>query len=172
MKVLLKNESLSAINAELTVLFLNEEALESSEFKEKLSKTGFKATQDTFCILHESALVVCGVENYGSAALRSAAATVVKNVKGFQYTSLKLSQYYLKNVAPLVEGFIMGGYSFEMYKSTKTEVTLKEIIFSGENFNDDAIESADVQKAFDDAVITATATNFARELVNTSSLEA
>lgn len=168
MNILLKNEPLSVITAELTVLFLNEETLESSEYKEKLSKTGFKASQDAFCILHESALVVCGVENYGSAALRSAAATVVKNVKGFQYSSLKLSQYYLKNVAPLVEGFVMGGYSFEMYKSVKTEVTLKEIIFSNQNFNDDAIDSDDVKKAFDDAVITATATNFARELVNTT----
>ncbi|MGB5964903.1 MAG: leucyl aminopeptidase [Sulfurimonadaceae bacterium] len=168
MQVLLKNETLSTIDAELTVLFLNEESLETSVFKEKLSKTGFKAAQDEFCILHESALVVCGIENYGSTALRSAAATVVKNVKGFQYSSLKLSQYYLKNVGALVEGFVMGGYSFEMYKSTKTEVTLKEIIFSDHNFNDDALNSAAVQKAFDDAVITATATNFARELVNTT----
>lgn len=166
MNVLLKNEPLTSINAELTVLFLNEEALEASEYKEKLSKTGFKASQDGFCILHESMLVVCGVENYGSTALRSAAATVVKNVKGFQYSSLKLSQYYLKNVSALVEGFIMGGYSFEMYKSTKTDVALKEIIFSNENFNGDALEDSELAKVFDDAVITATATNYARELVN------
>ena len=131
MNVLLKNASLSAIDAELTVLFLTEETLETSDYKEKLSKTGFKATQDAFCILHESALVVCGVENYGSAALRSAAATVVKNVKGFKYSSLKLSQYYLKNVAALVEGFIMGGYSFEMYKSKQTEVALKPRLSAG-----------------------------------------
>jgi hypothetical protein len=85
MQVLLKNETLSTIDAELTVLFLNEESLETSEYKERLSKTGFKAAQDEFCILHESALVVCGIENYGSTALRSAAATVVKKVKGFEY---------------------------------------------------------------------------------------
>jgi len=166
MNVILKNETQSSIKAELTVLFLTEETLESSEHKALLSKTGFKASQDAFTILHESGLVVCGVENYGSAALRSAAATVIKNVKGFQYSSLKVSQYYLKNVSALVEGFIMGGYSFEMYKSTKTDVALKEIIFSNENFNDDALESAEVEKAFNDAVITATATNYARELVN------
>ncbi|MEN8147474.1 MAG: leucyl aminopeptidase [Campylobacterota bacterium] len=166
MNVQLKNESLSSIEAELTVLFLTEETLETSEYREKLSKTGFKAAQDEFCILHESALVVCGIENYGSTALRSAAAAVVKNVKGFQYSSLKLSQYYLKNVGALVEGFIMGGYSFEIYKSTQTEVALKEVIFSDQNFNDDALENSDIEKAFNDAVITATATNFARELVN------
>ncbi|MEE8589498.1 MAG: leucyl aminopeptidase, partial [Sulfurimonadaceae bacterium] len=168
MQVLLKNETLSTIDAELTVLFLNEESLETSEYKERLSKTGFKAAQDEFCILHESALVVCGIENYGSTALRSAAATVVKKVKGFEYSSLKLSQYYLKNVGALVEGFVMGGYSFEMYKSKTTDVALKEIIFSDQNFNDDALESAAVKKAFDDALIVATATNFARELVNTT----
>lgn len=166
MKVLFKSESLSAIDAELTVLFLNEEALEASEYREKLAKTGFKAAQDSFCILHESALVVCGVENYGSAALRSAAATVVKNVKNYEYSSLKLSQYFLKNVAALVEGFVMGAYSFEMYKSEPKSVVLKEVLFSSDNFNDDSLDAAAVEKAFNDALIVATAANYTRELVN------
>ncbi len=166
MKIHLKNEPLSSIDAELTVLFLTEDSLETSEYKELLSKTGFKAAQDTFCILHESALVVCGVENYSSSALRSAAATAVKNVKSYAYASLKVSQYNLDNVAALVEGFIMGAYSFEMYKSEKTEVALKNIFLSTHNFNDDTLDVAALQKRFDAALIVAKATNYTRELVN------
>jgi hypothetical protein len=96
MNIYLKNEPLSVIEAELTVLFLSKETLELSNYRERLSKTGFKAEQDTFCILHGSGIVVCGVENYGSSALRSAAATVIKNVNSFEYSALKHSQYYLK----------------------------------------------------------------------------
>ncbi len=166
MNLTLKNQPLSAIDAELTVLFLTEETLETSEYKELLAKTGFKASQDTFTILHESGLVVCGVENYGSTALRSAAAVVVKKVKGYKYSSLKLSQYYLKNVAALVEGFVMGAYSFEMYKSETCEVSLKEIIFSSDDYNNESADFSAIEKAFNDALITATATNFTRELVN------
>jgi len=166
MNVILKDQALSTIDAELTALFLNEEALESSEHKSLLKKSGFKASQDNFTILHESGLVVCGVENYGSTALRSAAATVIKNVKKYNYSSLKLQQYYLKNVAALVEGFVMGAYSFEMYKSEKSENPLEELLFANDDFNGEDVDFAALQKAFDDALVTSTATNFARELVN------
>ena len=166
MNIALQNSPFSEIDAELSLYFLNEETLENSEYKEKLSKTGFKPTQDNFVILHESGLIVCGVESYGSTALRSAAATVVKKVKGFHYSSLKLQQYYLKNVAALVEGFVMGAYSFEMYKSEKSETTLQEIIFSSDDFNKESADFSAIQKSFDDALITATAANFTRELVN------
>lgn len=166
MNVTLHHAPLSDIDAELTVLFLTEETLETSEYKYKLAKTGFKAKQDSFTILHESGIVVCGVENLGSTALRAAAATVIKHVKKFEYTSLKVSQYYLKNVAALVEGFVMGGYSFDLYKSEPTAVAIKEIRFSVENYNGDAMNPADVETAFNNALILATAANFTRELVN------
>jgi leucyl aminopeptidase len=168
MQILLKNEQLSSISAELTVLFLTKEALETSEHKEKLSKTGFKADQDEFCILHESALAVCGVEAYDSASLRSAAAAVIKKIKTFNYRSLKVSQYLIENVGALVEGFVMGGYSFTLYKSEPRPVALKEVIFSNDNFNSDAVDFDALEKAFNDAQIIATATNFTRELVNTT----
>ncbi len=166
MNVQLINAPLSSIDAELTVLFLTKETLETSEHKEKLSKTGFKAEQDSFCILHESALVVVGVAGYEIDALRSAAATVVKNVKGFQYNSLKLPQYKQENVGALVEGFVMGSYSFEMYKSKATDVALNEILFSDQNFDGEPLDAAAIKKAFENAKIVANATNYTRELVN------
>lgn len=168
MQVLLKNQLLSAISAELTILFLTKESLETSEYKDKLAKTGFKAEQDEFCILHESALAVCGIEAYDSASLRSAAAAVVKKIKTFNYSSLKVAQYFLENVDALVEGFVMGGYSFTMYKSKPKSVALKEVIFSGDNFNSDPLEFEALEKAFNEALIVAKASNFTRELVNTT----
>jgi len=168
MKVLLNKEPLSAIKAELTLLFLTKDALKASEHREKLSKTGFKGEQDEFCILHESALVLCGIEAYSSEALRSAAAVVIRNVKSYKYSSLKLSQYNIENVAALVEGFILGGYSFEMYKTKPKEVALKEVIFSSDNFDAGSLDAVQLEKSFADAQIVATATNFTRELVNTT----
>jgi len=168
MKVLLNKEPLSAIKAELTLLFLTKDALKTSEYQEQLFKTGFKGEQDEFCTLHESALVICGIEAYSSEALRSAAAVVIRNVKKYKYSSMKLSQYNIENVAALVEGFVLGGYSFEMYKSEPKEVVLKEVIFSSDNFDGGSLDAVQLEKSFIDAQIIATATNFTRELVNTT----
>ena len=166
MKISINDKHLYDVQAAVTVVF----ALDTNELLHEgiLNELGFKAQQDETCYISEFKTLYIGVEENEHDLYRSAAATAMQTLSKFNYTSLKLSQYYLKNVGALVEGFIMGGYSFEMYKSKTTDVALQEVIFTNQNFNDDALDADAVEKAFDNAIIVATATNFARELVNTT----
>lgn len=168
MHVKLQDKPLSGIDAELTITFLTKDALEGHAHSETLRRAGFKADQDQFCTLHEHGLLVCGIEKYGSDYLRSAAATVAKALHGFEYKSAKTMQYFLKNSEPMIEGFMLGAYRFDTYRSEPKKSSFETLYLSSENFNDETIKLADLEDAVNAATIIATATNFTRDLVNTT----
>lgn len=168
MQTFLQEKKLSDIEADIEIQFVQKEELDALANQNLIKNSGFKANQDQLLTLHERGLIFCGVENHGATALRSAAAKVVQTLKGFEYTSAKLKQYHLKNVHALVEGFILGAYAHQSYKSEPTQSKLTQIIFSSENVHENSLDFHEVKTAFDNAVITANATNFTRDLVNTT----
>ncbi|MEA3374019.1 MAG: leucyl aminopeptidase [Campylobacterota bacterium] len=168
MHVKLLDKPLLEIDAELTITFLTPDALEEHASAKLLKLAGFKADQDQICTLHEQALLVCGIEKYGSDHLRCAAAAVAKALSSFQYKSAKVLQYFLKCTEPMTEGFLLGSYAFTDYKSDSKTPRFETICFSTENFDGEMLESSEVEEALNNAVIIATATNFTRDLVNTT----
>jgi len=168
MQTILQNRPLSDIQADIQIDFILKEDLEKHPKFTLLKQTGFKASQDQVATFHESALIVCGIENHGSTALRSAAASVVKALCSYEYNSAKVMQYHLKNTQALVEGFILGAYTHQAYKSKPTTPTLAVINFSSDNIHGDTLDFDTLQTTFEEAVITANATNFTRDLVNTT----
>lgn len=67
--------------------------------------------------------------------------------------------YYKRDIRPFIEGIILGGYTFDRFKSEKTdETTLKLII-------DDT--AGKYKKEINKAIVLAEATSFTRDLVNT-----
>jgi leucyl aminopeptidase len=68
----------------------------------------------------------------------------------------------------MVEGFILGSYSFETYKSKKNENKIKDISISLEEYNEIEIDIAKASLLVHKAQITADATNFTRDIVNTT----
>lgn len=168
MHVKLLDLPLSKIDAELTVAFLTKDALEEHPHSELLKRAGFKADQDQLCTLHEHAIVACGIEKYGADFLRSAAASVAKALSEFNYKSAKTVQYYLKNCEPIIEGFMLGSYRFDNYKSEPKNSSFETLYLSSENFNAESIDISELETAVNTATIISTATNFTRDLVNTT----
>jgi leucyl aminopeptidase len=168
MHVKLLNQPHNTIDAELSVAFLTKEALESHPHKVTLAKAGFKAEQDQVCTLHEHAAVVCGIESQSPEALRSAASAAVRTVMGYEYASAKVSAFDIPSICPIVEGFLLGGYRFEAYKSEPKPVAFETLIFSADTPDDKSLDIEEAQKAVDDALLVAEATNFTRDLVNTT----
>ncbi len=164
----LLNKTTNELQADILIEFLNAETLETHAKKEALEIQGFSASQDSVCALFESGLIVCGIEDYGDESLRSAATQVINALRKTNFKTAKLSQYYLKNVSALVEGFILGSYRFDAYKSKTDNMNLETLTFAASNFNDDALEFAQLEEAFTSALIISTATNFTRTLVNTT----
>jgi leucyl aminopeptidase len=164
----LLDQPLSTIDAELSVVFVTAEQAKTHPRKKLLERAGFKAEQDQVCALHEDGLLLCGIETVSAEALRSAAAAAIKSIRSFGYESAKVGQYGIDNVAALVDGFILGEYSYEAYKSEPTKSSLKTLRFSTENADETTLESDTVTQLFNTARTIAHATRFTRDLVNTT----
>jgi len=170
MKISIDNQHLYDINAAISVVF----ALNTDELLHEgiLNELNFKAGQDETCYLSEFKTLYVGVEANEHDLFRSAAATAIRTLSKYSYSSIKLSQYDLNDkegiFTALVQGFILGAYSFDTYKSEKSESPLTEIIFSSKSLEDEASDIAVLEEKLKQAKITAIATNYTRELVNTT----
>ena len=170
MNITINNAHLYDISADLTLVF----ALSTDELLHEgvLNELGFKASQDETCYISEFKTLYIGVEANEHDLFRSAAATAVKILSKFNYSSLKLAQYDVDNKAgiftALIEGFILGAYKFDTYKSEKSQSALNTIIFSNRTLEDEASQESVLNEDLTRAQITAIATNYSRELVNTT----
>jgi leucyl aminopeptidase len=151
------------MKTDITVEFVTKDAIKKHEFKSLIKKSGFDGSQESTCLLHEKKVLLCGVEDYDNDNLRPAAAAAVKTLKATKYKSAKVLVDNKENIAAFVEGFVLGSYSFDAYKTKKKDKTLKTLsfVYTQKDFKD-AIE------VFSKAVTTADATNFTRDLVNTA----
>lgn len=162
MNVALYNQSLSSLNAELTVEFITPDQLEMHIHYSLLSQAGFKAESEQLSTLHEHRLIVCGISEATSENYRIAMNAAIKAAMGYSYTSMKVAIPKEKFLVSLVEGSILGSYKFDSYKSAPKESSLKEIIFAYESSD----EFLRIQSLFNQTLIIAKATNYVRTLVN------
>jgi len=155
MNIDLVNETESDIKVE----FLTKDELKEHKLKKKLKLAGFRATQDSICFLHEKSLLACGIEDKTQDSYRSATSQAIKTLKSSNYKSATFDVNE-KNIHSVVDGVILGGYSFNDYKSKPKKTKLKHIYLA-------CGDVKKLQKSFQDAVIVAEATCFSRDIVNT-----
>lgn len=149
----------SDIKSDVKVEFISKSALSKHKEKKLLKLAGFSAEQDTTCFLHEKSLLVCGVENLKPDDIRSTCSIAIKALKSSNYRSAAFD-VNAKNISAIIEGAILGGYSFNDYKSTTKKPSLKNIYLVTKNVKS-------LTKAFSDAIIIAESTCFTRDIVNT-----
>ncbi len=170
MNISIKDSHLYDIEADITIIFsLNTDDLLHEGI---LNELGFKATQDETCYISEFKTLYVGVEKNEHDLFRSAAATAIKALSKFNYKSLKLAQYDINNddgiFCALIEGFLLGNYKFENYKTKKSETSLESIIFSSRTLEDESSDESILNDVLNNSQITALSTNFVRDLVNTT----
>ena len=78
MNVALYNQSLSSLNADLSVEFITPAQFESHPLKALLTQAGFKAEAEQLCTLHEHRLLVCAITEESSEIYRSSMASALK----------------------------------------------------------------------------------------------
>jgi len=140
--------------------------------KKLLKKAGFSCGQDETCLLVEKDRLYVGAESLNSTHLRTAAANAIKALIGTAYKSIKVATYTNKgctySLRAIIEGFILGGYTFETYKSKKNESKIKHISISLDEYNDIELDIEKASIQVHKAQIIADATNFTRDIVNTT----
>ncbi|MDY0116539.1 MAG: leucyl aminopeptidase [Sulfurimonadaceae bacterium] len=161
MKLELIKQTITKAKADILVVFLTKEDLEKDTNNKLLTQAGFKAEQDSICFLHEKAILAIGIEDKESSSLRAACAIAIKTLKTTNYTSVKTELTDASYVSALVDGFVLGGYDFNFYKSEPKPITIEKIsITCGSD------DFASIEKSFNEALIIAKATAFTRDIVN------
>ncbi len=141
--------------------------------KKLLKKAGFKAGQDETCLLIEKDRLYVGVESINDENLRVAMAKAIQVLSSTKYKSLKVACYFEKkksthNLRAMVEGLLLGAYNFDNYKTEKSKRKIKDIIISLEEYHAFELDMEACANAIELAQITADATNFTRDIVNTT----
>jgi len=140
--------------------------------KKLLKKAGFSGEQDTTCLLVGKNRLYVGAMSLQSTALRTAAASALKTLIGKKYKSIKVATYTNEgctySIRAMVEGFILGAYRFETYKSKKNENKIKYISISLDEYDNRDIDIEKASLQVHKAQIIADATNFTRDIVNTT----
>jgi len=141
--------------------------------KKLLKKAGYSAEQDDAYLLIDKNRLYVGIDKISSVNVRTAVAIAIKSLATTKYKTLKIASYMnhpkcTAVIRAMVEGFKLGAYSFDKYKSEKAKQPIENIIISLEDYNKYELDMEKCVIALDNGEITAEATNFTRDIVNTT----
>ncbi|WP_418185266.1 leucyl aminopeptidase [Aliarcobacter vitoriensis] len=149
---------------DLEIIFINslDEIIDSKD-KNTLEQLEFKAKDEVSTILVESKKIYVGFEEYSYDSLAISIATAVKKFKSTKFKSAKvvLNSKLEENFKALVEGAVLGNYSFDTYKSEKN-IKKQELYFVVEEKN------SNLNAILKESLTISKAVNIARDMVNTS----
>ncbi|UFH60326.1 leucyl aminopeptidase [Sulfurovum mangrovi] len=168
-------DKIKDIKADLELIIVADKNMEHDFVADAklLGKAGFKGGQDELCFLVEKDRLYVGADSLASESIRPAVATALRSLIGNKsYKSLKVATYLddasTASLEAMVEGIVLGGYTFNRYKSDKQKSAIKNIEISLESYNAYQLDAESAIKAVHQAEILANATNFTRDIVNTT----
>jgi len=126
----------------------------------KFEEYGFEGKDGEVLILPEKKRIYVGIESLNSENIKTATAAVLKTLKKYKFESVEITPPNTKNEDILIaffEGFMLGDYEFDKYKSKKAKHPIKNIVINSKrNF----------EKIIKEAKIRAEAVNFVRDVIN------
>ncbi|PWE20914.1 leucyl aminopeptidase [Aliarcobacter skirrowii] len=145
------------------ILVDNLKKIKSKEDKELLEKLDFKAKDESVVLLAEKRKIYVGFEDYSYDSLAIAISGAIKRFNSTKFKSAKLllNKELEDNFKALVEGSILGSYSFNHYKSEKDDKK-QELYFVVEK------KCENLSDILKESQIIANAVNKARDMVNTA----
>jgi len=163
------------IKADIELIIVVNKDLKHSFVQDRklLKKAGFLAGQNETSLLVSKDRIYVGVDSLSSVNIRTAIATAIRALTSTTYRTLKIASYMNHEkctalLRAMVEGFILGAYSFNRYKSKKVKQPIKEITISLEEYHGYKLNIEKCATALNKGQITAEATNFTRDIVNTT----
>lgn len=170
------NSKLVEIKSNLEIIIVVKQNLDHSFVADKklLKKIGFKGNQDEVCLLAEKNRLYVGSDSLDGSDIRPAIATAIRSLIGKDaYKTIKIGTYLshprcTATLRAMVEGMELGGYTFDRYKSKKSKSNIKKVTISLEGYTNHEVGIESATRAIHNGDITADATNFTRDIVNTT----
>ena len=167
MKINLTNSSIKKEKSELEIILVNN--IEDLNDKELLEDLGFKVKDEAIVFLPESKKIFVAYEEetYDSLAVAIAIA-----IKKFQSTSFKTAKLDLTSLDSsvlkfIVEGTLLGAYTFDHYKSEKEKKKKQELTICIEE-DSPTFDNIELNSILEESKIISKAVNKARDMVNTT----
>lgn len=166
---------LSEIKADVEIVIVIDGNLKHTFVKDKkvLKKAGFTGAQNEVCHLVDKKRLYVGAENLKGAAIRPAVASAIRSLIGKKaFKRVKIATYVSHprcsaSIRAMVEGIILGSYTFTEYKSKKNKCPVKTVDISLEGYEAHEISMETAARAVHNGEIVASATNYTRNIVNT-----
>jgi leucyl aminopeptidase len=163
------------VDADIELIIVIDKNLKHQFVQDKklLKKAGFSSNQDETCLLIEKNRLYVASDDVTSANIRTAIASAIRVLASTKYKSLKIASY-MNNpkctavLRAMVEGFILGAYSFDKYKTEKSKQPIENITISLEEYSGYSLDIEKCAIALNKGEVTADATNFTRDIVNTT----
>lgn len=174
MKITFIERKINSIKSDIEVVFVVNKKLDHKWIKKHqntLEGLGFKCENGEAVFLNESKIIVVAVDNLEHETLRVAASNAIKSAKG-KFSTLKIglyldSKHKQASIGAICEGFLLGAYNYEAYKSKKAEDKIEEVFLSNSEYVNRKIESGLVTAAINDAITKCEAINTVRDIINT-----
>jgi len=172
----LTQAKLSEIKADLEIVIVVKKNLAHTFVQDKklLKKAGFTGEQDALCLLLEKNRLYVGADSLKGTDIRPAIATALRSLIGNKaYKTAKIATYLshprcTATLRAMVEGMVLGAYSFTRYKSKKSKSAIKEITISMEGYGKYEVSLESCSRAVHNGEIAGDSTNFTRDIVNTA----
>ncbi|MDX1809065.1 MAG: leucyl aminopeptidase [Sulfurospirillaceae bacterium] len=136
--------------------------------KEILEDTDFKGRSEETIYLPVQKRVYAVSDSLDCDDIRLAVASAYKAIKKINVKNVKIGFYENEiNAGAIVDGFLLGSYYFDKYKSKKDTNHIKNIFISTEEYNNQEINTEKAKEYISNAQIISKATNHAKDIINT-----
>lgn len=135
------NKNLKDIDADAEIILVdkkdtNHEFLKS-DYNE-LNQLGFFEEKSELIFLTSVRKLFIKCDGFSKEEMRNGTAKGFKALKGYLFKSIKMASYadacFEGSCAALCEGFLLGSYEFDRYKTKKNSYEITNVIFSAENY--------------------------------------
>ena len=167
MKINLVNSDIKNTKAEIEIILVDN--IDQTDEKVLLENLGFEAHDESIIFLPESKKIFVGFEEETYDSLAIAIATAIKKFQTTSFSSAKLDltsfdSHVLKFI---VEGTLLGAYTFDKYKSKKDKKKKQELIICIEE-DSPSLDNIELNSILEESKIISKAVNKARDMVNTT----
>jgi len=126
----------------------------------KFEEYGFEGKDGEVLVLPDRKRIYVGIEKVDAENLKTATAAIIKSLKKYKFESVEITPPNVKDKNLLVaffEGFLLGDYEFDKYKSNKAKHPIKKIALNSKR---------DFEEIIKEAKIRAENINFVRDIIN------
>ncbi|NPA87897.1 MAG: leucyl aminopeptidase [Epsilonproteobacteria bacterium] len=126
----------------------------------KFEEYGFNGKDGEVLVLPDKKRIYVGIDEINSENLKTATAKIIKALKNYKFESVEITPPNTKDKDLLLsffEGFILGDYEFDKYKSEKAKHPIQKVAINSKRDFEDIIKEAKIR---------ANAICFVRDIIN------